>query len=174
MEPPAKLLGHSLHHHLVAFPLGLIVTAIVFDLIAAQRDWPELARAATYMLAAGAIVGVVAALTGIIDWAAIPSGTRAKRVATLHGGGMSLAIGLSAWIWSLRRDDPTNPSVTVLVIEVAAVMVLLLAAWLGNELIVRLGVGIDRGAHVDAPSSLSGRPTSESETLPALRRRSFR
>jgi len=174
MEPPAKLLGHSLHHHLVAFPLGLIVTAVVSDLIAVQRDWPDLARAAAYMLAAGVILGGVAALTGLLDWAAIPSGTRARRVSTLHGGGMLLTIGLSAGAWLPRRDDPANPSTVALAIEIAALLVVLISAWLGNELVVRLGVGVDRGAHLDAPSSLSGRPTSESETLPALRRRSVR
>jgi hypothetical protein len=31
------------------------------------------------------------------------------------------------------------------------------AAWLGGELVDRLGVGVDDGAHLDAPSSLSGR-----------------
>ena len=30
------------------------------------------------------------------------------------------------------------------------------AGWLGGELVDRLGVGVDDGAHLDAPSSLSG------------------
>jgi uncharacterized membrane protein len=29
--------------------------------------------------------------------------------------------------------------------------------WLGGELVDRLGVGVDEGAHLDAPSSLKGR-----------------
>jgi hypothetical protein len=32
------------------------------------------------------------------------------------------------------------------------------AGWLGGELVDRLGVGVDEGANLDAPSSLSGRP----------------
>ena len=32
--------------------------------------------------------------------------------------------------------------------------------WLGGELVDRLSVGVDEGAHLDAPSSLSGRPAS--------------
>jgi hypothetical protein len=36
-----------------------------------------------------------------------------------------------------------------------------LTAWLGGELVDRLGVGIDNGAHLDAPNSLSGKPASE-------------
>ncbi|HEY6006153.1 MAG TPA: hypothetical protein VIV57_24950 [Anaeromyxobacter sp.] len=35
------------------------------------------------------------------------------------------------------------------------------SGWLGGELLDRLGVGVDEGAHLDAPSSLSGRPASE-------------
>jgi uncharacterized membrane protein len=33
----------------------------------------------------------------------------------------------------------------------------LFTGWLGGELVDRLGVGVDEGAHVDAPSSLSAR-----------------
>jgi hypothetical protein len=35
------------------------------------------------------------------------------------------------------------------------------AGWLGGELVDRLGVGVDDGAHLDAPSSLSGRPARQ-------------
>jgi uncharacterized membrane protein len=33
----------------------------------------------------------------------------------------------------------------------------LFTGWLGGELVDRLGVGVDDGAHVDAPSSLTHR-----------------
>jgi hypothetical protein len=32
--------------------------------------------------------------------------------------------------------------------------------WLGGELVDRLGVGVDDGAHLDSPSSLSHLPAS--------------
>jgi hypothetical protein len=38
----------------------------------------------------------------------------------------------------------------------------LLTGWLGGELVERLGVGVDDGAHLNSPNSLSGRPASES------------
>ncbi len=37
----------------------------------------------------------------------------------------------------------------------------LLTGWLGGELVERLGVGVDDGAHLNPPSSLSNRPASE-------------
>jgi hypothetical protein len=33
-----------------------------------------------------------------------------------------------------------------------------ITGWLGGELVDRLGVGVDDGANLHAPSSLSGRP----------------
>jgi hypothetical protein len=38
-----------------------------------------------------------------------------------------------------------------------AVVVAVATAWMGGELVKRLGVGVDEGAAVDAPSSLSHR-----------------
>jgi hypothetical protein len=32
--------------------------------------------------------------------------------------------------------------------------------WLGGELVDRLGVGVDDGAHLDAPNTLSGLPAA--------------
>ena len=37
------------------------------------------------------------------------------------------------------------------------IVIALFAGWLGGELVYRLNVGVDRGANLDAPNSLSGR-----------------
>jgi hypothetical protein len=42
------------------------------------------------------------------------------------------------------------------------VAISLVTAWLGGELVERLRVGVDDGAHLDAPSSLSG-PVPEAD-----------
>jgi len=41
------------------------------------------------------------------------------------------------------------------------IVIALFGSWLGGELVYRLNVGVDRGANLDAPNSLSGRPTVE-------------
>lgn len=161
MESHAKLFGHPIHPMLVAFPLGLLATALLFDLIAASGDWKSLARAAHYMIAAGILSGLLAAVFGAIDWLAIPSGTRAKGIGLAHGLGNVGIVTLFAVAWLLRRDDPADPSGITLVLEVIGVVGALVTAWLGGELVDRLGVGVDEGAHLDAPNSLTGRPASE-------------
>jgi uncharacterized membrane protein len=160
MESRVKLFGHPIHPMLIPFPLGLLGMALVFDLISAANDNGSLARAAHYMIAAGIVTGLLAAVFGLIDWLAIPSGTRAKQIGIAHGLGNVLIVVLFAIVWLLRRDKPSEASATALTIEVVAVLGALVTGWLGGELVDRLGVGVDRGAHLDAPSSLSGRPAS--------------
>ena len=161
MESKAKLFGHPIHPMLIPFPLGLLGMAVVFDLIAAVNDSDDLARAADFMIAAGIITGLLAAVFGAIDWLAIPGGTRAKRVGAAHGLGNVVIVVLFAAAWLLRRDEPEAPSGLVVTLELVGVLGALVTGWLGGELVDRLGIGVDPGAHPDAPSSLSGRPARE-------------
>jgi uncharacterized membrane protein len=159
MESKAKLLGHPIHPMLIPFPLGLLATALLFDLIDVIGDgWSSLSRAAFYMIAAGIISGLLAAVFGAIDWTAIPGGTRAKRIATFHGLGNVVIVALFAVAWLLRNDDPPDDASGLpIVLEAIGVLGALVTGWLGGELVDRLGVGVDPGANLDAPSSLSGR-----------------
>ncbi len=162
MESRAKLFGHPIHPMLIPFPLGLLGMAVVFDLVAqASGGWDALARAAFYMIAAGVLAGLLAAVFGAVDWAAIPSGTRAKGIATAHGLGNVGIVVLFALTWFLRRDRPEDPSALALALESVGVVGAVVTGWLGGELVDRLGIGVDPGAHPDAPSSLSGRPARE-------------
>jgi uncharacterized membrane protein len=159
MESKAKLLGHPLHPMLVVLPLGLFIAAVVFDALYLWRGTPSFAMVSFWNILAGIIGGVLAAIFGFVDWLSIPSGTRAKRIGLLHGGVNLLVVILFADVWVLRNTTVDGaPTTTVFATEVVALLLGAVAGWLGGELVDRLGVGIDDGAHLDAPSSLSGRP----------------
>jgi uncharacterized membrane protein len=154
MESRAKLFGHPIHQMLIVFPLGLLATAVAFDLLALARSqgyWSELAF---WMIAAGVVTGLLAAPFGFVDWLAIPSGTRAKRIGAVHGLGNVLIVLLFAVSWLMRRDAPAAPEPVALALSFVAGGAALITGWLGGELVDRLSVGVDDGAHVDAPSSL--------------------
>jgi len=160
MESRAKLLGHSIHQMLIVFPLGLLSTAIVFDAIYLFTHQPRWADIGFWMIVAGVLGGVPTALTGWIDWSGIPAGTRASRVGLVHGLGNAVVLALfvaDAW---LRWDEPSRPSTAALACGGGGLLLALFTGWLGGELVDRLGVGVDRGAHVNAPSSLSGLPAT--------------
>lgn len=156
MESKAKLFGHPIHQMLVVFPLGVLAMSLVFDLIGRIAGWPKMHEAAFYMIAAGVISGLLAAVFGLIDFLAIPSGTRAKKIGLLHGGGNVVVVVIFAVSWFLRRDDPAGPELLAIILSAAAAALATITGWLGGELVDRLGVGIDDGAHLDAPSSLRG------------------
>ena len=160
MESRAKLFGHALHPMLIVFPLGLLSTAVIFDivgLITSESRWYELAY---YLIAAGVIGGLAAASAGWLDWAAIPARTRAKRIGLVHGVGNVAVLGLFALSWLIRRGVPVPPPTEAVVASIVGLGLALVTAWLGGELVERLGVGVDEGAHLDAPSSLSQLPAS--------------
>jgi uncharacterized membrane protein len=161
MESRAKLAGHAAHPMLITLPLGLLGTAVIFDIIQAFTDEPDLAVASFYMIAAGIIGGLLAAVLGLLDWLAIPAGTRAKRIGALHGIGNVVVVVLFALSWLLRRGQADyQPDGLAFWLGIIAVLLALWTAWAGGELVERLGVGVDEGANLDAPSSLSGPATT--------------
>jgi uncharacterized membrane protein len=170
MESKAKLLGHPIHPMLIVFPLGLLATSLIFDIIALAADNATLFIASYWMIAAGVIGGLLAAIFGLVDWLAIPNKTRAKEIGLWHGVGNVIVTALFAISWFLRRPTPDHPPATALLLSVIAVGMALVTGWLGGELVNRLGVGVDDGAHVNSPSSLSGRPARQEDSPRDIRR----
>lgn len=161
MQSKARLLGHPIHTMLIVFPLGLLATPVAFDIVGLVGADTEWFRISFWMIAAGIIGGLLAAIFGLMDWLAIPSGTRAQKIWLLHGGGNVVVVLLFIVSWFLRRPEPQNPPNTAFVLSFIAVALALITGWLGGELVVRLGVGVDAEANVNALSSLSGRPARE-------------
>ncbi|GHO70451.1 membrane protein [Ktedonobacter sp. SOSP1-52] len=156
MESKVKLFGHPIHPMLIAFPLGLLATSLVFDIVHWITGNGFFSHVAFWMIAAGVIGGLLAAIFGLIDWLIIPSGTRAKTVGMFHGVGNVVIVVLFIVSWLLRMNTQTNPSVLAYALSVVGVVLALITSWLGGELVDRLGVGVDEGAHLDTPSSLRG------------------
>jgi uncharacterized membrane protein len=157
MDSRAKLLGHPIHQMLIVFPLGLLATALAFDIVSlmtATGYWSEIAF---WLIVAGLVGGLLAAPFGLIDWLAIPSNTRAKRIGAWHGGGNLIVVALYAVSALLRMDVPAQPEPLALATAFAGGGLALVTGWLGGELVDRLSVGVDDGAHLDAPSSLRTR-----------------
>lgn len=164
MESKAKLFGHAIHPILIVFPLGLLAAGVIFDVIYLVRGNPVMATVAYWMIASGIIGGLAAAPFGWIDWFAIPPGTRAKSVGLWHGAGNVLVVLLFVGSWYFRTygsGGADAPGAPAYVLSFAGAALALLTGWLGGELVERLGVGVDPGAHLDAPNSLSSRPASE-------------
>lgn len=155
MESRAKLLGHPVHPMLIVFPLGLLATAVAFDIVGLVQSDPTWFRTSFWMIAAGIIGGLCAAIFGLVDWIAIAADTRAKRIGLLHGATNVIVVLLFIASWFMRQANGQIPSNGALTLSFIAVVLALVGGWLGGELVDRLGVGVDEGANLNAPSSLS-------------------
>jgi uncharacterized membrane protein len=163
MESKFKVLGHGAHPILIVFPLGLLSTSVIFDVIYFATGNEQFALVAYWMIAAGVVGGIVAAVPGFVDWFAIPQGTRAKRVGLVHGIGNDVVLVLFGVSWWLRRGAPPNypPGMVEALLSFAGFALALFTGWLGGELVERLGVAVHDGAHLNAPNTLTGRPAHE-------------
>src|SRR3954453_17062515 len=154
MESSAKAAGHPIHQQLIVFPLGLLATAVVFDVLRYITDRDGFAIASYYMIAAGVLGGLLAAVFGAIDYLAIPTGTRARRIGALHGVGNVVVVVLFAISWLLRPGEPHHaPTALAFVVALLGALLATVTGWLGGELVDRLGVGVEPDAGLDAPAS---------------------
>ena len=160
MESKTKIFGHAAHQITVVFPLGLLATSVLFDLAAVAGN-RKAGQSAFAMLGSGLVGGAVSAPLGYNDWRFIPEGTRAREVGRWHGVGNLVVMALFGASWLLRRSKPEEPGRLAVSLSLLGAGLAMATAWLGGELVDRLGVGVDDGAHLDAPSSLLGEPASE-------------
>ena len=156
MSGPVKILGHPVHPMLVVYPLGLLSTGVIFDLIAMGIGNEGFYVVSYWMIAAGLVGGLLAAIFGFMDWLSIRSGTRAKSVGGWHGLGNLAIVLLFATSWWLRSGaEDYVPGTLAFILSLLGFGLALVTGWLGGELVYRLGMAVDEGAHADAPSSLS-------------------
>ena len=156
MESKVKLMGHPIHPMLIVFPLGLLAASLGFDIGYLKTGNPEFAIVSYWAISAGIIGGLLAAIFGLADWWAIPSNTRAKAIGLWHGVGNVVVVLLFVGSWILRYSVPGYlPQNSAVLLSCLGVGLALVTGWLGGELVGRLGVGVDEGAHLNAPSSLS-------------------
>jgi uncharacterized membrane protein len=109
------------------------------------------ATVAFFNIAVGIVGGLLAAIFGVIDWLAIPSDTRAKRLGLWHGVGNVVIVLLFIVSWWMRLPDQTYaPNLLPFILGLVGVLLALVTAWLGGELVYRLRVAVDDDAGLDA------------------------
>jgi uncharacterized membrane protein len=138
MKARARIFGIPVHQILIVFPLGLLATSFFFDIAWLFRGSEQLAIVASWMIFAGVLGGLAASIFGLIDWLAIPRGTRAWRLGAWHGGGNLIVAVLFAASWLLRRDVPTQPEGLAIALSGCGVVLTILTGWLGSDVADRM------------------------------------
>ncbi|HEY5312182.1 MAG TPA: DUF2231 domain-containing protein [Pirellulales bacterium] len=158
MKDSVRILGHAVHPMLVVFPLGLLTTSVVFDVIHyATGDWLW-STISFWTMTVGLIGGLAAALFGLMDWSALPAGSRARHIGSRHAIVNAVVLVLFAVSWIIRlpaEQMNAAPNALAFVLSLVGLAFALVGGWLGGELVERFGISVLGRTNVDAPSSLS-------------------
>jgi uncharacterized membrane protein len=139
-----RLFGHPVHSMLVHFPMALLGTSLFWDLIALLTKNPDWWVISFWNIALGLLMAVLAAITGIFDYLAIPKEDPSVPIATRHMFIMLTAV--STYLVSLLiRRGPSEPIgnnlMFSLALEALGFLLLSFGAWHGGELVYGFGIG---------------------------------
>jgi len=150
MKSKARIGGHPIHPMLIPFPLALWATSFVVDVLFYFLRHPTLLVIAKFMIAAGCLGAIAAAIPGFIDWLAIKNG-QTKRVANWHARLNVAALVIFAISFFLRLgsySELVGRRLTLpFLLSLAGVILILISGWLGGELVFRYGIGQTRDDH---------------------------
>jgi uncharacterized membrane protein len=144
MKSKATLAGHPIHPMLIPFPLALWVTSFAIDILFYFLRHATLLILSKFMIAAGCIGAIAAAIPGIVDWLSIKNGD-VKKVANWHARLNIVALVVFAISLFLRMGSYSGlvgRKLTIpFLLSLVGVILIAISGWLGGELVFRYGVG---------------------------------
>ncbi|MEY9128098.1 putative membrane protein [Bradyrhizobium yuanmingense] len=140
----AQIAGHPIHPMLVPIPITCFVGALLTDIAyvaSAEIMW---ANCSAWLLLAGIVFGVLAAIAGLIDFLGNRL-VRAQAPAWPHLIGNAVVLILSIVNLMIHmRDGWTSVWPSGLALSALTVLILPITGWLGWALVCRHGVGVAR------------------------------
>ena len=138
----ASIGGHPIHPMLVPFPIAFLVGALLTDIAFVRGGSAFWAEASSWLIGAGIVSALLAALFGFIDFFG-ERRIRELKAARYHMMGNLLAVVLSLVNFVVRLDDSAG-AIEGLGIALSAIVVLLLLfnGWMGGHMVYRHGVAV--------------------------------
>lgn len=160
--------GKPFHPPLTDVPVGAYVIAAAFDVISFAGDgtaWQrEFYQSATFVLIAGALVSLAAALTGFWDrWRSSEGGTQARRTINAHALFMiatTTLVFVDLGLRWFRYHAQSGPPPAILGLSLATALAVAIGATYGGTLVFGYGFNVETAG--DHPVW----HRSESDTLP--------
>jgi uncharacterized membrane protein len=137
-----SVLGHPLHPLLVTFPIAFLLGALGTDVGYWLSQDPFWARASVWLLGIGFASGVLAALSGMLDFLKIDR-VRKRNAGWVHMFGNIAALLITFVNWFLRWGNPAEAVLPLgIILSLLVSAVLGITGWYGRELAYRHKVGV--------------------------------
>ncbi|MFC7398198.1 DUF2231 domain-containing protein [Chelatococcus sp. GCM10030263] len=138
----ARIARHPIHPMLVPFPIACFAGTLLTDLAywrTADLMWADFSA---WLVTVGVIMGLLAGIAGLIDFASNRA-VRRQAPAWPHAIGNAIALVLGIFnMFVHSRDGWTSVVPTGLILSAVTVLILIVTAWLGGSLVYRHGVGV--------------------------------
>jgi uncharacterized membrane protein len=137
--------GKPLHPPLTDASIGAYTVGVAMLVLgSAGVEEEEMAHGALLAISGGLLLAAPTAITGLLDWLDLPSGTSRARVATAHLIAMVTATVLFALAWVTQLDGYEDGTVETpaLILGVAAELVLTAGGYLGGTIVFVYGVRV--------------------------------
>lgn len=143
MRSKAHFKTHPLHPILVAFPIAFFIGTLIFDLLGVFTGNASFTITGGYLNIAGIVGAVLAAVPGLIDFIyTVPPKSSAKKRGAQHGILNVLVLGIFIFVL-VYRQDVQQADWIMLGGELAGVLLLAAAGWMGGTLVHRNQIGVD-------------------------------
>ena len=141
-----KPLRHPLHPMLVHFPIGLFFLSFLFDLASLAFPSQMYVRDSFYAMLLGAIMALVAAVPGFVDYTDIRNDHPGKRTATAHLILNLIVVGLYGINLGVRSSMLSDPTIRTgpFVLSLVGICLLCASGYLGGRLVYDDGIGVGR------------------------------
>jgi uncharacterized membrane protein len=144
MNKGLLLFGHPVHLQVVHYPMALLSTSLLWDGLGMFDNSEPWWAISFWSIALGLVMAGIAAVSGMMDYLALPPKDPAEQTGLRHmmimltavcfyggsmliRGGSSPVQGFKGWV--------------CLGLEGLGCLLLLTSGWLGGELVLRFGVG---------------------------------
>ncbi|MFN2532913.1 MAG: DUF2231 domain-containing protein [Pyrinomonadaceae bacterium] len=145
MASKASIGGHPIHPILIPFPIALWSTSFAMDIWFYFDRNPSWLLISKFLIAAGCLGAVAAAIPGIIDWLALKE-PRVSKVANWHARLNVIALIVFAIDLYFRMHVGShwvNNHLTIpFLLSVLGIILISISGWLGGELAYKYGVGV--------------------------------
>jgi uncharacterized membrane protein len=146
MASKASIGGHPIHPMLIPFPIGLWITSFALDIwFYFERNLTWI-YASKFMIAAGCLGALAAAIPGIIDWWTLKD-RQVVRIANWHARlniaalivfllSLYFRMGIGAPLVGRRLTIP-------FLLSFLGVILITISGWLGGEMVFKHGVAVE-------------------------------
>ena len=144
MKSKASIKSHPLHPILIPFPIAFFTGTFLAHAAGWIWDNSRLLDTAYYLNAAGIGFALFAAIPGIIDFIyTVPPKSSGKKRAAQHGITNVIMLLIFTAAFFYRRNEEVNQAF-LLAMEIAGIVLMMIAGWMGGTLVYRNQIGVDQ------------------------------